>query len=653
MRLFKSEASTRAHGSAYRPDIDGLRAIAVLSVVGFHAFPNWIRGGFVGVDVFFVISGFLISNIILGELAEDRFSFRRFYARRVKRIFPALLLVLTGCLVLGWFSLLADEYRQLGKHVAGGAGFVANLVLVRESGYFDNEAETKPLLHLWSLGIEEQFYIVWPLLLFCLRHYPRTRLSVLLLLLGSTLTYSVLRTPVDSVTAFYSPFTRFWELTLGSLLAGQYVSARQELAWARLRDGLTVLGLGSIVWACTSFTRETPFPGWHALIPTLGACLLIGAGPDTWLSRRILSQGLTVWFGLVSYPLYLWHWPLLSFEHIASSGSVSATTRLAAVTVSIVLAWLTYRFLECPIRFDKRGTLTPLFLCGLMLIVGTSGYGIFLRAGFPQRTANNLSTLLEPSRLAAAFEARQTAIRAPVCHLNKPEQSFADFQSGLEDCLRISTDRKNLLIIGDSTAADLYVALAHGFPEFNILQATGASCSPVALTAQANCHAVVEYALASAEHHKLDAVLLAARWKGENLAQEHMERLAEICRRLKASGNKTILVGPPPEYSAEIKAILGRMRYAQDPDTYVRPYFVDDKLAYQQTLQTFARNAGILFLDRLHIYCGADLRCPVTDGKNALFISDRHHLSVPGALYLAQRLRDSGVLMQLLDSDEH
>ena len=149
----------------YRPDIDGLRAIAVLSVVGFHAFPSWVNGGFIGVDVFFVISGFLISGIIYENLDKGEFTFREFYARRIRRIFPALIVVMTACFAFGWFSLLADEYKQLGKHIAGGATFISNLLLWQESGYFDNSAETKPLLHLWSLGIEEQFYIIWPLLL--------------------------------------------------------------------------------------------------------------------------------------------------------------------------------------------------------------------------------------------------------------------------------------------------------------------------------------------------------------------------------------------------------------------------------------------------------------------------------------------------------
>ncbi|MFA6121206.1 MAG: acyltransferase, partial [Sideroxydans sp.] len=200
----------------YRADIDGLRAIAILAVVGFHAFPTWVKGGFIGVDVFFVISGFLISTIIFGSLSRDAFSFAEFYARRIKRIFPALFLVLVASFVFGWFALLADEYKQLGKHIAGGAGFVSNFVLWGESGYFDNAAETKPLLHLWSLGIEEQFYFVWPLLLWFAWKRRFNLLTIALVVAVVSFALNVFTVRSDPVAAFYSPLTRFWELMVGS-----------------------------------------------------------------------------------------------------------------------------------------------------------------------------------------------------------------------------------------------------------------------------------------------------------------------------------------------------------------------------------------------------------------------------------------------------
>ena len=224
----------------YRPDIDGLRAVAVLSVVVYHAFPSWLKGGFVGVDIFFVISGFLISTIIFSSLERDSFSFYDFYSRRIRRIFPALLVVLIACYAFGWSALLADEYKQLGKHIAAGAGFVSNLILWSESGYFDIAAETKPLLHLWSLGIEEQFYIAWPVLLWAAwkKKFNLFTISLALFFVSFGLNLSKYR--VDGVADFYSPQTRFWELLAGSLLA--YITHHNFQALGRIRIRLDLSG---------------------------------------------------------------------------------------------------------------------------------------------------------------------------------------------------------------------------------------------------------------------------------------------------------------------------------------------------------------------------------------------------------------------------
>ena len=203
----------------YRPDIDGLRAIAVLAVIGFHAFPGWIKGGFIGVDVFFVISGFLISSILFSSLETERFSFLSFYNHRIRRIFPALALVLATCLIFGWFALLPNEYMELGKQVVAGSGFAANILFWRQSGYFDVATELKPLLHLWSLGVEEQFYIVWPVLLWLAWKKRFNLLSITVLIAVASLIYGFAAAINNTVAAFYSPASRTWELLLGALLA--------------------------------------------------------------------------------------------------------------------------------------------------------------------------------------------------------------------------------------------------------------------------------------------------------------------------------------------------------------------------------------------------------------------------------------------------
>ncbi|MDO9392637.1 MAG: acyltransferase, partial [Methylotenera sp.] len=315
--------------------MDGLRAVAVLSVVIYHAFPKFIRGGFIGVDIFFVISGFLISTIIFGSLERNSFNFIKFYSRRIKRIFPALLLVLTASFVFGWFALLADEYKQLGKHIAGGAGFISNFLFWKESGYFDNAAETKPLLHLWSLGIEEQFYIVWPLLLWLAWKKRFNLLTITILVAVISFALNISKVHSDAVAAFYSPQTRFWELLVGSVLAymtmhrrslspkfkhkldmwlGQIIYAQAPEANGKtLHNVQSLLGAFLILAGLLIITKERHFPGWWAVVPTLGALLIISAGVHSWFNRVVLSNRVLVWFGLISFPLYLWHWPLLSF----------------------------------------------------------------------------------------------------------------------------------------------------------------------------------------------------------------------------------------------------------------------------------------------------------------------------------------------------
>jgi peptidoglycan/LPS O-acetylase OafA/YrhL len=395
----------------YRPDIDGLRAIAVLSVVAFHAFPERLQGGFIGVDIFFVISGYLISTIIFQNLEKGTFSFTEFYARRIKRIFPALILVLITCYAFGWFALFADEYKQLSKHIAGGAGFVSNFVLWNEASYFDNSAETKPLLHLWSLGIEEQFYIVWPLLLWFAWERNFNLLTITLLVAIVSFCLNVKGILSHPVATFYSPQTRFWELLCGSLLAwtslykkGFFATFKTKLdgwlACAVYRDShaadgktlanaLSFIGIFLLAYGFFLINKDFNFPGRWAVVPMLGAVMIISAGPNAWVNRIVLSHPLAIWFGLISFPLYLWHWPLLSFARIVETEVPSINIRLVAVVLSVVLAWLTYKLVERPIRLGSHSTVKTAVLLLLMTCIGVIGYGSYLQDGLEFRKADD------------------------------------------------------------------------------------------------------------------------------------------------------------------------------------------------------------------------------------------------------------------------
>jgi peptidoglycan/LPS O-acetylase OafA/YrhL len=379
----------------YRADIDGLRAIAVLAVVGYHAFPNIIKGGFIGVDIFFVISGFLISTILFETLENGTFSFLGFYARRIRRIFPALLVVLVTCFVFGWFTLFVDEYKQLGKHIAGGAGFVSNFLLWGESGYFDNAAATKPLLHLWSLGIEEQFYIIWPLLLWSAYKLRFNFLIITVVVALISFALNIKGVETESIATFYSLQTRFWELLCGSLLAWltiykkNFIIERQARS-VTLCDLLSVLGFILIAYGLYRITKNVYFPGYWALVPTIGTVLIISAGSKALLNRVLLSNKLLVWIGLISFPLYLWHWPLLSFARIIEGNSLTnINIHMAAVVVSFVLAWFTYRLIEKPVRFGNvgdEGKVKSTTLLVLMIIIGCVGYNTYQRDGLQFRS---------------------------------------------------------------------------------------------------------------------------------------------------------------------------------------------------------------------------------------------------------------------------
>ena len=284
----------------YRPDIDGLRAFAVLSVVLYHAFPKEVRGGYVGVDIFFVISGFLISSILFNEMTEDRFSFTTFYGRRIRRIFPALAVCLAAVLAYGFVSLTPSELAQLGKHVFFGAGFLSNIVLWSESGYFDSAASLKPLLHLWSLGIEEQFYIIWPALLWMVFRMKAKVGRLLVVLFLASFAINVALSITNISDDFYLPVSRFWELLAGAGLAWR----RQIVLTPNVRSWISFAGLAALLTSVALFTPGIRFPGWPALLPVAGAVAVILAGPEAPVNRIVFSNRAVVFVGLISYPLY-------------------------------------------------------------------------------------------------------------------------------------------------------------------------------------------------------------------------------------------------------------------------------------------------------------------------------------------------------------
>ncbi|MDP3171786.1 MAG: acyltransferase family protein [Polaromonas sp.] len=375
----------------YRSDIDGLRALAVLPVVIYHVDPSLLPGGFLGVDIFFVISGYLISLILYRQQADGSFGFKDFYARRIRRLFPALILVLTATLGVGFFALFANEYDRLARHAVWAMAFLLNFRLIGEAGYFDLVSYSKPLLHLWSLSVEEQFYVYWPLLLLLFRRLRLNLVWVLALCALFSLAYALWLGDINPDRSYYHPLARFWELLAGAAIA--YMHHKNGVNWlpgglARpwMRGALSVAGLLLTVSGVMVVTKTMQHPGLATLWPLVGVVALIAAGPTAPANRLLAFQPL-VFIGLISYPLYLWHWPILSYVRIAESGNPVPWVLWCGASLAVALAWLTYRWIELPLRrATAKGRVTISLVIGMGVLLGLS-IAIAASSGFPARSS--------------------------------------------------------------------------------------------------------------------------------------------------------------------------------------------------------------------------------------------------------------------------
>ena len=511
----------------YRPDIDGLRAVAVLVVLGYHAFPRWVPSGFVGVDIFFVISGFLISSIIMENLEDRRFSYFDFYSRRIRRIFPALAVILVAVLAFGWVSLFPAEFKALGKHVLGGAAFISNFLLWNESGYFDKVAESKPLLHLWSLGIEEQYYILWPLILSIVWPWKR-RLPIVIFSIGTgSFLFSLFELRIDPVAAFYSPVTRIWELMIGSALAYVFtVNAGRRDAEGTAAIWMFSSAIGAIL-LLTGFvliTDARSFPGWWAALPTFGSVFLIAGGSRSWINQWLLSNRCLVLVGKISYPLYLWHWPLLSFSQVLYAGPPPPVVKIFLLLATFILAWVTYRFIERPIRFGNRMSSATAPLVAITAIIALIGILTYLADGLTSRNivAYN-SALLHETTFASNPRSQCTGIANNVISRNK-----------LCTIYPAKVPIKTIVLWGDSsTGAWLPVFLDVGKQySYTIINLSHPSCPPILATRKTRFdhRESREYcqdgqmqlmALLEIERMRPDLIVVIAAW---NSYSEHSNR---------------------------------------------------------------------------------------------------------------------------------
>jgi len=608
----------------YRPDIDGLRAIAVMLVLNFHAFPEAMPGGFIGVDIFFVISGFLITGIIVRELDQQGFSLIGFYNRRIRRIFPALIVVLCASLVLGWFWMLPAAYAQLSADVFASAAFFSNIALLLQSGYFDIESGKKPLLHLWSLGIEEQFYLFWPLILMLA---TRLRLRILVVASAIGLASFVLNVALigsNPVATFYLPFTRAWELLAGAALACSWNQISQT---SRASNWRAAIGLLLIVAAAGVLDTKSAFPGWWALLPVAGGALLLSA-PAAWGCRHLLASPPLVWIGLISYPLYLWHWPLLVFFGIVKFAPLTLPERELILLGSALLAWLTYRLVETPFRFSRPSPLRIAALCSAMVLIAMAGGVVVQGSGFGFRLPPEI-------REVADVRTDSSHWRVHECLLDlSHEMSFAD------SC--VDRDRRPLVLVwGDSTAGALLPGLrkAQETRDFGIAQFTSSSCLPALNTDVAgtpNCRAINDKVLSLAREIRPDIVLL------HGPAERYLDNVAETVLALKKQTKaRVIVLGPVPTWQRGL------------PNEVLRYFMLHHSLIPQRSSDAVSSNwpdamlrtklvpLGAEYISVWDAMCNADGYLTRTgDRASDISASDQVHFTEKGSVFLVQSIID-------------
>jgi peptidoglycan/LPS O-acetylase OafA/YrhL len=619
----------------YRADIDGLRAFAVTSVLIFHAFPSLMPGGFVGVDVFFVISGFLISGIIFKELETSSFSFANFYARRVKRIFPALIAMLTASYAFGWFFLFNDDFRRLGSHIFRASLFLSNLILWREAGYFDNAAETKPLLHLWSLGIEEQFYIVWPVILWIFWRFKALRLPLIATLTISSLIWNIYQSRLDLTHDFYSPLTRFWELSSGAWLA--YDLSKRDSTSHKFRNGISALAVLVLLAAIYVIDSKKAFPWAWALMPVIGAVLLIYAGPMAWCNRVLFSHRAVVWVGAISYPLYLWHWPALAFARIVEGTTPSVTIRLGALVLSVLLAWGTYSWIEKPIRFGAKSALKTPLLIVTMALVGYVGLICKNAGGYLMRPI--MQSQVEANIGDIGHEAFHTYYGNNFFPCADPRVHAKSEKWGeMVRCFQTKREGPiDLVMIGDSHAEHLLLGMAEALPTLNIAVYPR---SELPFKRSAEYAEIFDSLL---NDSRVKNVLMTSMWAVAPLNADERETfvkdLDQTIQMLTAAGKHVYLTDDTPKFGFDPQRckfshpLSGRSNCDEASESY-RQVHASYLPILEAAQKANPRAVSLIRLDDL--FCDEQLCRMAIDGH--ILFRDNNHFNILGSRLVGQAL---------------
>jgi peptidoglycan/LPS O-acetylase OafA/YrhL len=637
----------------YRPDVDGLRAIAVLSVVLFHLSARILPGGFVGVDIFFVISGYLISGILFKEHAAGRFSFKEFYGRRIRRLGPALYVVLIAVLGLGWVFLFSPEYQSVGRHTAFSSVFSLNLLLYKEVDYFAAAADETPLLHLWSLGIEEQFYLLWPLLLWLARKRLPSLTVPLLVATGLSFVACVLTTRTSPEAAFYLPHTRYWEFLVGALLAyreTRYFGSRAP-SFSRAPEGLPSKAASLLSWggvmligvALIVLGSGSGFPGWKAALPVAGTAAVIGAGPGAWLNRTIIGNRLMAYVGTLAYPIYLWHWPLLVLVNLVEP---TRLLRVLAVVATMILSWATKTFVEDRFRFGRwskgplrHATAGALFVA--LLAIGAVGFVVDRAEGFPSRFPEALRPLTNYGTDEAT--SHTAALAAPRCFLT-PRQGPESFPAS---CGGVTGGHDSLLVWGDSFGDHLDAGLRKLAEErqFTMAEYTASSCPPILgldTEPRFDCRHIIDFVFAKAKAVHYPTVILAANWilYGEQVSHQ-ISRTVQALENMRVA--HVIIVGPLPSWPSALPAMLARtaIRSGLDlPPPRVFNTSLEETLVMDRLMRGVATSAGADYISVTDILCDEGRTClTLVPGEGLTPMQfDTVHLTPEGSRYVVRAM---------------
>lgn len=636
----------------YRPDIDGLRAIAVLSVVFFHAELPGFSGGFVGVDVFFVISGYLITSIIRGQLAQGGFRISDFYDRRIRRIFPALFTVVLACIIVACFWMMPFDLRGFGSNLAAMAGFASNFYFIK-TGYFDGAADIMPLMHTWSLAVEEQFYIVFPLVFaFLARRGTKATQWGIVLLFALSLTVNVYGVYTSPKYAFYTPWHRAWELLAGSIVALGFLPMVESRL---LREALSVAGVAAIAVAVLAYDGETPFPGVAALLPVVGTALLIqmGGGSPT-LSARVLGMRAPVFIGLLSYSFYLWHWPIFVFARYRLMRDFSASEGLLLSALALLLAFVSWRFVERPFRHNLGLSRKRVFTLGLLCSVVTAliGGALHFTRGLPGRFPASIRDVA-----MAAFDENPDS---DACHNHKAKQVDAG-----DVCVIGSQAEPSFVVLGDSFADALVPGIAvaardAGRAGFVI---TKGGCAPLLETGGPDCQALGKATLSFLSRHpNIDTVVMSARWSGFAEGQRFGENRAKVAlpdaltvtqspedsRRSMRQGfertlaalapRRIVIIGFSPEQQVRPPRVIAlSRRYDVEGVMGVERALYDQRQRHAHAIiDPLAQRPNVSVIDLGLALCDEE-RCP-GERDGVVLYSDDNHLSRSGALTIVETL---------------